>query len=158
MKRSLSIESCSSFICGGYIVETKSFCTKRKRERARRLLGEFYLNKNLISGHGLLCYIRLHQIYPHNDSVATLMPRALRFRLYCSIEEGFIQKRRQRSSLLFGGHNLFNSLLHLTILHQNEFILFFKSSWCKIASAARTNSVPQITASTFAFSSVKILL
>ena len=28
-----------------------------------------------------------------------------------SIEEGFIQKRRQRSSLLFGWHNLFNSLL-----------------------------------------------
>ena len=28
---------------------------------------------------------------------------------YNSIEEGFIQKRRPRSSLLFGGQNLFNS-------------------------------------------------
>ena len=38
--------------------------------------------------------------------------------------------------------------------------LFFKSSWCKIVSAARnwSNSVPQGTATTFGFSSVWILL
>ena len=29
-----------------------------------------------------------------------------------TIEEGFIQKRRQRSSLLFGGQNWFNALPH----------------------------------------------
>ena len=29
-----------------------------------------------------------------------------------TIEEGFIQKIRQRSSLLFGGQNLFNALPH----------------------------------------------
>ena len=34
----------------------------QENERESELLGEFYLNKNLISGHGLLCYIRLHQI------------------------------------------------------------------------------------------------
>ena len=69
------------------------------------------------------------------------------------IEEGFIQKRRQRSSLLFGGQNRFHSLprkLFYTrkilrkgwinpILHvvSVQYILFFKSSWCKIASTAR---------------------
>ena len=42
----------------------------------------------------------------------------------------------------------------------DEFILFFKSFWCKIASAARNwiNSVTQTAATTFAFSSVFILL
>ena len=30
----------------------------------------------------------------------------------CAIEEGFIQKRRQRSTLLFGGKNILTSLLH----------------------------------------------
>ena len=42
---------------------------------------------------------------------------------------------------------------------QDKIILFFKSSWCKIASTARTwsNSVPQAAATTFAFSSVYIL-
>ena len=43
----------------------------------------------------------------------------------------------------------------------DEFILFFKSSWCKIARAARnwSNSVPLTeAATTFAFSSVFILL
>ena len=39
------------------------------------------------------------------------------------------------------------------------FILFFKSSWCKIASAARylINSTPQAAAKKFAFSSVWLL-
>ena len=64
----------------------------------------------------------------------------------------------------------------LTILHHNEnenrmnssFSSYhtgaihpiFKSSWCKIASAARKiiHSVPQTAATTFTFSSVKILL
>ena len=38
----------------------------------------------------------------------------------------------------------------------DEFIPFFKTSWCKIASAAMswTNSVPQTAGTTFAFSSV----
>ena len=42
----------------------------------------------------------------------------------------------------------------------DEFIPFFKTSWCKIASALRnwTNSVPQTAATIFAFSSVFILL
>ena len=42
----------------------------------------------------------------------------------------------------------------------NKFIPFFKSSQCKIASMARNriNSVPQTAATTFAFSSVVILL
>ena len=86
------------------------------------------------------------------------------------------QKRRQRSSPLFEGRNSFNSMLHYrfstrmilknrishsflqTILVQ--FILFFNLSWCKIASAARNwiNSVTQTAATTFAFSSVFILL
>ena len=41
-----------------------------------------------------------------------------------------------------------------------QFILVFISSWCKIASAAGNgiNSVPQTAATTFAFSSVFILL
>ena len=40
------------------------------------------------------------------------------------------------------------------------FNLFFKSSWCKIAGAARNwiNSVPKAAATTFAFSSVPIYL
>ena len=37
-------------------------------------------------------------------------PISQRPRSVSAIEEGFIQKRRQRSSLLFGGQNLFNSL------------------------------------------------
>ena len=48
------------------------------------------------------------------------------------------------------------------ILHvvKVQLILFFKSSWCKIASAARNkiNSAPQAAVPTFAFSSVLILL
>ena len=41
-----------------------------------------------------------------------------------------------------------------------QFILFFISSWCKIASAARNliSFAPQTAATTFAFSSVSILL
>ena len=63
------------------------------------------------------------------------------------------QKRRQRSSLLFAGPNLFNSMpreLFCSRMMKRkgriapgwyeekfEFIIFLKSSWCKIASAAR---------------------
>ena len=69
-----------------------------------------------------------------------------------SIEEGFIQERRQRSSLLFGGKKLFNSVqrkkfctrtmnssfssYHLGATHPFlyiilvQLILFFISSWC----------------------------
>ena len=89
-----------------------------------------------------------------------------------SIDEGFKLNRRQRSSLFFGGPHLFNSLprklfstrtiwrigrinpfLHIIL---GQIILFFISSWCKIASAVRNwiNSVPQITVTTFAFCSV----
>ena len=66
------------------------------------------------------------------------------------IEEGFIQMRRQRSSLLFEGQNLFNSLPRSLFYTQmiwrkrwiarewyeekDDFILFFESSWCKIDS------------------------
>ena len=104
-----------------------------------------------------------------------------------NIEEGFLQKRRHRWSLLFGGQNLFNSLprqlfctrtiwrirlihpfLHIILVQFFFFsysilvqlILFFISSWCKIAGAARNwiNSVPQTAATTFSFSSVFILL
>ena len=41
---------------------------------------------------------------------------------------------------------------------KDEFIPFFKSSWCKIASAARNlvNSVPQTAATTFTFSSMNV--
>ena len=78
-----------------------------------------------------------------------------------------IQKKRQRSSLLFEGQNLLNSLPSWlfcirTILRtatgwfeeKDEFVLL------KIVSAARNwiNSVPQTAAMTFAFSSVFILL
>ena len=47
-----------------------------------------------------------------------------------------------------------------TIWRMGWLILFLKSFWCKIASTARNwiNSVPQTTATTFAFSSVFILL
>ena len=43
---------------------------------------------------------------------------------------------------------------------RDEFILFFKSSWCKIARAAWSiiNCVPQAAATAFALSSVFILL
>ena len=36
----------------------------------------------------------------------------------CSIEEGFLQKRRQRLLLLFEGQNSFNSLL--AVMHQDD--------------------------------------
>ena len=74
------------------------------------------------------------------------------------IAEGFRQKRRQRSSLLFGGQNVFNSLpryLFRTIWRKGwiapgwyeekvELILIFKLSWCKKTSGARNwvNSAP----------------
>ena len=91
-----------------------------------------------------------------------------------------IEDARQRPSLLFGGKNLFNSLprqlfppgrlknrmnssfslCHLGATHPFlhiilvQFLLFFISSWCKTASAARNllNSVPQTAATTFASS------
>ena len=80
------------------------------------------------------------------------------------------------SSLLLGGQNWLNSLPRLPYcammiwrkelilpLYQIvlvQFILFFKSSWCKEDSAARTwiYSFPQAAATTFAFSSVFIFL
>ena len=80
--------------------------------------------------------------------------------------------QRQRLSLLFGGQNWLNSLIHYSRyalgwfeekddMHQDdlkirdEFMLFFK-----IASAARNwiHFVPQTAVTTFAFSSVFILL
>ena len=91
---------------------------------------------------------------------------------WSELEEGVIQKRWQWSSLLFRGQNVFNSLPQQQFCtrmiwrkgliapgwyeERNEFILFFKSSWCKIASAARNwiNSVPQTATTTFAFSSM----
>ena len=53
----------------------------------------------------------------------------------------------------------FHSILRSDDL-KNRIILFFKSSWYKIASAARNwiNSIPQSAATTFAFTSVWILL
>ena len=110
------------------------------------------------------------------------------------IEEGWKQKSRQRSSLLFRGQNWSNSnsnsnSMHVSyiILHQDDlkngmnspyssycpvaihpifhtvlvqFILLIKWPWCKIASAAKkwTDSAPQAAVTTFAFSSVLILL
>ena len=51
-----------------------------------------------------------------------------------------LEKERQRSSLLFGGQNVFNFLQRdAAILYQDdfeeqdEFILFFKSSWCNLS-------------------------
>ena len=41
---------------------------------------------------------------------STVMMTQLRNKTDLSMEEGFIQKQRQRSSRLFGGQNLFNSL------------------------------------------------
>ena len=41
---------------------------------------------------------------------STVMMTQLRNKTDISMEEGFIQKQRQRSSLLFGGQNLLNSL------------------------------------------------
>ena len=92
------------------------------------------------------------------------------------IEEGLIQKRRQWSSLLFGGQNGLNSLpllifcirmiwrkgwihpiLHIILV---QLILFFISFKCKIASAVKKliKFCPPTAATTFAFSSVIILL
>ena len=66
-----------------------------------------------------------------------------------------------RSSILGGG--MFWSWCEPHTFHQVSIILlilFFKSFWCKIANAARNwiNSVPQAAVTTFAFSSVFILL
>ena len=69
-----------------------------------------------------------------------------------AIEERQRQKKMQRSSLLFGGTNLFNSFLHLLFCtgrfelyrmqhvgleETDKFILFFKIVLGEIASAAR---------------------
>ena len=91
-------------------------------------------------------------------------------------EEGSIQKIRQRSLLLFGDRiyalpcrtSYFaperfwrrgwgRPFLQIILV---QFIIFFKSSWCKIAGAAKNliNSVPKTAATTFTFSSVFILL
>ena len=61
------------------------------------------------------------------------------------------------SYVFFICHGAINPTLHIVLV---QFILFFKSSCCKIASVARNliNSVPQAVATTFAFSSVSILL
>ena len=87
-------------------------------------------------------------------------------RLHVPIEEGWKQKARQRSSRLFGGQNLFNSLPHLMFcLGQFErkgliHPTFLQINRGKTASAARnwTNFVPQTDATTFALSSNSILL
>ena len=88
-----------------------------------------------------------------------------------------MQKKNQRSSLLFGGQNLFNSLPRQLFFVQEDFeeqdefipffqiilvhfILLFKIVLGKTASAARNliNSSPQTEATTFALSSAFILL
>ena len=62
-----------------------------------------------------------------------------------SIEEEFIQKRRQRLSLILEDKDKLKIWV--------QFSLIFNSSWWKIASAARNfiNYVPQAAAMTFAF-------
>ena len=74
-----------------------------------------------------------------------------------------IQKKRQRSSLPFGGQYLFSSLPRWlfctrTIVKNSYFfqIILVQFILGKTASAAR-NSVPKTAATTFAFSSVFIL-
>ena len=92
------------------------------------------------------------------------------------VEEGSRQKKRKRSSLLFGQQYLLNSLPRQifctrTILRGGmdsfflqiilvQFILLFKSVPRKTACVTRNwiNSSPQIEATTFAFSVVVILL
>ena len=92
-----------------------------------------------------------------------------------------LQNTRQRSSLLLGGAEKIQFLATLANFakgqfeeqeevhqedtyeeqdEQDELIPLFKSSWCKIAIAARNliNTIPQTAATTFAFSSVFNLL
>ena len=49
-----------------------------------------------------------------------------------NIEEGFIQKRRQRSSLLLGGTELIQFLVVLAILHLDDVKNWMKSSFSSI--------------------------
>ena len=103
-----------------------------------------------------------------------LLPGSLRWavvsgELTCSlyiIEEGYIKKKRQRLLLLFAALFCTWTILRTGWIHSFldimlvQFILFFKSSWCIIASMERNwiNSVPQTAMTTFLFSSVFIIL
>ena len=81
---------------------------------------------------------------------------------YCTVEEGFEQRRRQRSSLLFGGQNLFKFLVSLAVLHQDDLKKRMNSSFSAYHPGGINplfvniiiKSVPQKAATTFAFSSV----
>ena len=71
---------------------------------------------------GLDCNIR----WLEPDCLASLAPPRVSSEQYFlanifPIKEGFIQKIRQRSSLLFGGQNLFTFFAALTVLHQDDF-------------------------------------
>ena len=63
--------------------------------------------------------------------------------LNASMEEGWRQKQRQRSSHLFGGAESIQILVDL--VEKVEFILFFQIDRCKTASASRhrINSAPR---------------
>ena len=76
-----------------------------------------------------------------------------------TIEEGFKQKPRQRSSRLFGGQLLCRaSYFALVVLKEMvEIILFFQNDRGKMACAAR-NLPPTTEATTFALASVPSLL
>ena len=97
--------------------------------------------------------------------------------LVTNIEEGFIQKNRAKVVAALWGTEFIKFLAGLAILHhddmkewiwtapgcyeeKDEFLLFFKLSWCKVANATGNliNSVLQTTPTTFAFSSVYIIL
>ena len=82
------------------------------------------------------------------------------------LEEGFTQKIKSKGRRCCLGATFIQFLSLLAILHQDwlgeedEFILVFISSWCKIAGVARNWIIlsPQTAATTFAFSSVFIFL
>ena len=66
--------------------------------------------------HNLIPNIRDKVIKPSNHAVFNhiyfmlKISSVLAFKMSLNIIEGFIQKRRQRSSLLLGEHNCFNSV------------------------------------------------
>ena len=73
----------------------------------------------------------------NNDHPGVVKKVELKFWVeWHSIEERFLQKRRQRSLLLLGGTALLQFLSAIAIWHQ-DCTLFFNTYWCKIASAAR---------------------
>ena len=89
----------------------------------------------------------------------TAVQRIVKSWTIITIEEGFKQKPRQRSSRLFGGQLLCRaSYFALVVLKEMvQIILFFQNDRGKMACAAR-NLPPQTDATTFALASVQFLL